>query len=845
MKMKLKNMNKRKSDKVKREKKSRPAIPAPKKRSPAVNALLFSLKVLWGALRLILTILILAGFIGSGLVAGLVYGYIETTPVLSASDLTIKKYNTFIYDKDGNVLAELKKSENRVWIDYAEIPQNLIDAFIAIEDKRFWEHNGVDYRRFIKSAYVSAISYLKGDDSLQGGSTITQQMIKNLTGNNKNTIKRKIQEAWQALKVEREGLSKEDILTHYLNTIPMGSTVYGIETAAQAYYGKDVRNLSLAECASLAGITNHPSRYIPNSEKNKENNVERAHYILDLMLEQGMISEEEHAQAIQEEIHFTFNPGAGKVTRSSIQSYFVEEVIKAVIKDLSEYKGISTQTAEDMVYNSGLRIYTTMEKKVQDALDAVYTDDTFFPRINEEANLREEIPQSAMVIIDPATGAVRGLYGGYGKKEGSVLNRATNIARSPGSTIKPLLIYAPGIETGRITAATVIDDVPQHMLLNDLSVPEKERQQIYPRNVEKENFGLTTVRMGLVESRNVVASLILRDFTTFKVGLTYLEKLNLPRWENDGMISMAMGGFSKGMSPLQMASAYTVFAYKGVYWEPYFYTTVEDYEGNTILENTPKATKVFSEQTAFIMNDILQQAVLEGTGEGNLVFNKDGEAIPTAGKTGTADRSIDKWFCGATPYYVGATWYGYDNSKAQISLTSAETSNAKKIWHAVMMKIHEDLKPTPFFSSTPAKIVTRKVCMDSGKLATSLCEQDPRGSRVVEEYFIDGSEPDYGDNCDVHIMVKVCSAAADEFGRPVLASEYCPAETVKQQVRIRRPVEYTPMFPTDPYPKDWMYGINEDIHCLVHSNPAAAVVTPTPTPPAVTPTPTDTPYTPY
>jgi penicillin-binding protein 1A len=494
-----------------------------------------------------------------------------------------------------------------------------------------------------------------------------------------------------------------------------------------------------------------------------------------------------------------------------------------------------------MVYNSGLKIYTTQEKKVQDALDAVYVDNTYFPRNNQEALLREEIPQSAMVVLDPATGAVRGLYGGYGKKEGSVLNRATGIERSPGSTIKPLLIYAPGIETGRITAATIIDDVPQHMRLNDLSIPEKERQQIYPRNVEKENFGLTTVHEGLVESRNVVASLLLRDFTTFKVGLSYLEKVNLPRWEDEGKISIAMGGFTKGTSPLQMASAYTVFAYKGVYWEPYFYTLIEDYDGNVVLEKNPKGTKVYSEQTAFIMNNILQDVVLRGTGEGNLVLNKKGETIPTAGKTGTADKSIDKWFCGATPYYVASTWYGYDNSKAQISLTSEETNNAKKIWHAVMTKIHEELVPTTFFSSVPAKIVSRKICLDSGKLATSLCEQDPRGSRVVEEYFIDGTEPDYGETCDAHFTAKVCTASEDEFGRPILANEYCPAETVKEQILVRRPIEYKPVFPSDPYPEDWKYGIYEGEYCSVHSRPAGTSFTPQPASPA----PTRVPFRPY
>ena len=826
--------------KVKREKKVKPAISAPRKRSPVVNALLFSLKVIWGAIRLILTILIVAGFIGSGLVAGLVYGYIETTPELSAVDLTPTKYNTFIYDVDGNVLAELKQNENRVWIEFAEIPQNLINAYIAVEDKRFWDHKGVDFRRFLKSTYNTIISKLKGEDDLQGGSTLTQQMVKNLTGNMKPTIKRKIQEMWQALKLEREGLSKEDILTRYMNTIPMGSTIYGIETAAQAYYGKDVRNLSLAECASLAGITNWPTRYIPNSDENKANNMERAHLILDLMFEQGMITEEEHTQAMQEEIDFTFNPGAGKITRSSIQSYFVEEVIKSVVKDLSEQKGISAQTAEDMVYNSGLKIYTTQEKKVQNALDSVYTDETYFPLINEEAKLREEIPQSAMVVIDPATGAVRGLYGGNGKKEGSVLNRATGMGRSPGSTIKPLLIYAPGIETGRITAATIIDDVAQHMRLNDLSIPEKERQQIYPRNVEKRNYGLTTVHEGLVQSRNVVASLVLRDYTTFKVGLDYLERVGLPCWDKEGMISIAMGGGLE-MSPMQMAAAYTVFAYKGVYWEPYFYTSIEDYDGNLVLEKDPKMTKVYSEQTAFIMNNILQDAVLYGTGKGNLVLNKNGEAIPTAGKTGTADKSIDKWFNGATPYYVASTWYGYDNSKAPISLTSEETNNAKKIWHAVMTKIHEDMQPTDFFSSVPAKIVTRKVCKDSGKLATSLCEQDPRGSRVVEEYFIDGTEPDYGETCDAHFKAKVCSASKDIYGRYVLANEYCPAETITEQVLVRRPIEYNHPFPSDPYPEDWIYGVYEDVPCAIHSQPLEPIITL----PLPTPTPAYVPFRPY
>ncbi|NLY18159.1 MAG: penicillin-binding protein [Clostridiaceae bacterium] len=790
-----------------------------KQKSPALNALSYCFKVLWGSVKLILLLFIMVCFVGAGLVSGLVYGYIETTPALNASDLQIKNYNTFIYDSEGNVLAELKGSENRVWIDYAEIPTNLIKAFIAVEDKRFWEHKGVDFRRFLYATYISAKSYLlKQGDDIQGGSTITQQLVKNLTGNKDLTPKRKIQEVWQALKLERDGLSKEDILTRYLNTVPLGSTIYGIETAAQAYFGKNVRDLSLAECASLAGITQYPSQYMPNTEENKKKNIERAHMILGLMLEQNLIIQEEYDQAIQEEIKLIFNPGAGKVTKTSIQTYFVDEVIKSVKQDLSEYKGVSLQTAEDMLYNSGLRIYTTLVPKVQAALDEVYTDKNYFPDVNEEARLREEIPQSAMVVIDPATGAVCGLYGGFGEKKGSVFNRATQMFRSPGSSIKPLLVYGPGIEEKLITTATLVDDVPQHMRLNDFSIPEKEREQIYPQNVERINFGLTTVHVGLVHSRNVVSALLLRDFVGFKTALTFMEKVGLPRWEDDGIISISMGGFTNRMSPLQMAAAYSVFSYKGLYWEPYYYTRIEDYDGNVILEKNPNWKKIYSEQTSFIINEMLQDVVRYGTAKGYGIKNKNGEDIPTAGKTGTSDKYIDKWFCGSTPYYCAATWFGYDNARVPISLSKPEYSNALKIWNAVMTKIHEDLEPKPFFDTMPANIVKRKVCLDSGKLATNLCEQDPRGSRVTELYFIDGTEPDYGDTCKVHYKASVCSACKDEFGRPVLANEYCPAETVTERVFIRRPVEYKPLFPTDPYPEDWKYEIYEGEYCTVHDS---------------------------
>ncbi|HOK42578.1 MAG TPA: PBP1A family penicillin-binding protein [Thermoclostridium caenicola] len=804
---------------------------------PKRTPLSIALKIILSVVIVAFMLIIMAGSALGGVLAGSIYGLIRTTPVLEPSILKPTGLNSFVYDSEGNIIAELKREENRVWIDYEDIPKKLIDAYIAVEDKRFMEHNGIDLKRIGRAILTYVMHFFNSSVEIEGGSTITQQLIKNLTQNQEITIKRKIQEQWQAIQLEK-GLTKEEILTYYLNNVPMGGTFKGIETAAKGYFGKDVRELSLAECASLAGITNWPSKYMPINEDNIKANLERTRMILGLMLEQGKITQAEYEEAMAEEIKFKYNPEAGKVMQTSNQSYFVDEAIKAVKSELMKKYQYNEQAALDIIYNGGIHIYTTLQPKVQAALDEVFTNPEFFEYDNPRT---DEKPQAAMTVIEPVTGYVRGLYGGRGQKEGSVFNRATQAERSPGSSIKPILVYGPGIETRKITAATVVDDVPQY--LNN-KTPDK----IWPKNVENKNFGLTAARDGLFRSRNVVAALLLKDYVGIDTGLDYLARVGLDRKEEQ-YLSIAMGGFNRGMTTLQMASAFTVFANKGVYTEPIFFTEVKDANGNVILSSMPKRQQVYSEQTVFIMNSMMQDVVTRGTAapygivkytetytDANGKEKERTVTIPSAGKTGTSDETKDKWFVGFTPYYVGATWYGYDKA---VTLTSAENTAALKIWNAVMTKIHKDMKlePAEFFTETPPNIVTRTICMDSGKIATELCKADPRGSRARTEYFIQGTEPAYSDVCTTHVAARACKDAKDAQGRMLLATEYCPAGSVFDRVYIKRPVQYMPPFPNSPYPEDVVYELPEGEYCTIHGPHSVLVPPVTEVNPPAPPTP--------
>jgi penicillin-binding protein 1A len=754
----------------------------------------------------VLIIIFLAfGFLGAGVLGGLVFGWIRTADPIRPEDLMLTNFTTFVYDCNGKVITQLDAiNENRMYASDSEIPQYLKDAFVAIEDERFWDHPGFDLKRTIGGALSYAIAkILPGDQEYYGGSTITQQLVKNLTNDTDDSPRRKVQELWKAINLEMK-LEKWQILELYMNVANMGGNTHGVKAAALKYFNKDVSELSLAECASLAGITNYPAKYAPSTTRGQENNLKRQRIILGKMLELGFITQAEYDQAISEELKFATGQ-ASEAKETSNQSYFVDQVISD-IKQVLVSKGYSEQTAINLIYNAGWKIYTTMDPDVQKAMDEVYTNDEYFPVLDEEL----EHPQSAMVIIDPKNGHVKAMYGGYGvKKADAIYNRAASplMKRQPGSSFKPIAVYAPAIDTRKITAATIIDDAPAYMLGVD--------KGIYPNNYDHTFSGLITIRDGVRQSLNMVAAKVWNYILGADTSHEYLRRVNINR-DNERYVSISMGGLNQGVNPLQMAAAYVPFVNKGVYFEPITFTRVEDKDGNIVLENKPESHIVYDEASAYIMTNILQDVVKPGgtAYPYGMIRNGDQEIIPTAGKTGTTSDNYDKWFVGYSPYYVAATWYGYDTPT---TLKSAEYSQALKIWNAVMTKVHENKEPVEF-EEAPG-IVRKTICTASGKIPTELCYQDPRSSwqsMIREEIFIKGTEPGNNDTCDVHVKAKVCTVGKDQWGRNLLAGPDCPLSTVIEKVFIRRKTPFTPIRPQDPLPADWEYELPRE-YCNIHS----------------------------
>ncbi|MDP4180844.1 MAG: PBP1A family penicillin-binding protein [Bacillota bacterium] len=753
-------------------------------------------------IKILLVTFLLISFSAAGILGGLIYGYAKTATPIKPEQLDLKNLTSFIYDSDGKEIAQLKGAQNRVLVDHDYIPDNLRNAFVAIEDKRFYEHKGIDFIRISSAVF----NFLRPGGNTHGGSTITQQLVRNITGDTRRTLKRKVQEQYMAIQLEKH-LSKEKILDLYMNLIFMGGSYYGVETASNVYFGKDVKDLTLAQCASLAGITNLPGKYAPVSDKNKKDNLTRQHAILMEMKKSGFINEEQYQSALKEDVKFV-SGNNNKIQTVKSQSYFVDQVITDVKKDLVA-SGMSSQLADKTIYSNGIKIYTTMDSNVQKSMDEVFTNDKYFPIINKTQH-----PQAAMVIIDPKTGQVKALYGGYGQKTGDlILNRATQIQRQPGSTFKPIAVYAPAIDQKLVTAATPIDDAPSY--LNGVSYGP------YPQNYTRGDYsGLLTIHTALYRSINVVAAK-----TWLKLGpslsLKYLKKDGIDRKiDTDGTLSIAMGGLHNGVNALNMAAAYVPFVNNGIYREPTTYTKVLDKDGNILLEKKPKTTVVYdNEGTSFIMTNMMKDVCRIGTANINGLGLIQNGKMPTAGKTGTTSDNRDKWFVGFTPYYVGATWYGYDKN---LKLTSAEYNQALTIWHAVMEKAHANLKPKEF--NGPSGVVKKAVCIYSGKSPSDLCARDPRGNAITEEYFLPGTEPKDGDICDVHVLKQVCKDSKDAFGRNSLFGPNCPPSSLLESVFVQRKIPYVKVSPSDPYPDDWKYEAPTG-YCATHGGPPSKLPT--------------------
>lgn len=540
-------------------------------------------------LKIILLLVIFIGCIGAGALGGAMLGFIKTAEPLTKEQLDIKMETSFVYDSKGNQIAMFTGSESmdRELVFYKDTPEYLRQAFVSIEDERFFEHSGIDLRR-IGSAIFGFI--VNRGNVAHGGSTITQQVVRNITGKDRVSLDRKVQEQWLAIQLEKR-LDKWQILELYMNVIYMGNSCYGVQSASKLYFNKDVKDLSLAECALLAGITNSPGTYNPFTEKGRENVIKRQKIILRKMLNLGKINQNEYDEALLEELKFA-EKGDSK-REVPVQSYFVDYVVNEVTKDLMEQKGMSKQMALTTIYNYGLRIHTTMDSDIQKVMDDIFMDDKYFHK-NDKV---PQHPQAGMVVINPTNGQILAIRGGYGEKTASnVLNRGTSIERPAGSSFKPIAVFGPAIDRSLITPATVLDDVPVYFLGQD-----KAR---YPENYTRSFEGLMTIRYAIKRSVNVVASKTYLKFNNLNIPLEYLKKSGIDR--NQKNLSIALGGLEKGVSPLDMAAAYVPFANRGVYYKPMSYTKVTDKDGNTIIENKPEYNFVYNEGTAFLMTDMLK-----------------------------------------------------------------------------------------------------------------------------------------------------------------------------------------------------------------------------------------------
>lgn len=688
--------------------------------------------------------------------------YVHTSLDLDVdiSAYTLKQSSTVYYqDKTSGEWVELTKLhgvENRTLVSIDEIPKHVRDALISIEDERFESHHGVDW----KSTVAAIFGKITGS-STRGGSTITQQVVKNMTGDNEVTIKRKVTEIFRALRLEKN-YSKDEILETYLNLVYFGNGCNGIEAAAESYFGKTVGELTIAEAASIVGITQFPYKYDPSrGDWYREQNKERQLTVLYKMHELGKISDEEYEQAKVEPLVFTWDPGfvpstgvASRVdTASSTEydSYFVERMFNDIVADMHEQLGYDESVAKDLLYTGGYSIYCTVDPEIQSIVESVYADRN---NLNYTSS-KGEMLQSGATIIDNSTGDIVAVAGRVGEREGRFLLDYSTVVRQCGSAIKPLSVYAPALDAGVITPASVIDDYPVEML----------NGSAWPVNAYSGYRSIMTLQDAIRNSSNPTAVRTAIKLTLPASYAFMTENLGFTTLTNDDMTAagaLALGGLSKGVTTREMAAAYASFANGGVYTTPRTYTEVRDHNGNVILENKSESHVAMNESTAYAMNELLKNVVRNGTGTG---ANFSGMTI--AGKTGSTNSNNDRYFVGYTPYYTAAVWVGYDTPTRIV----ASGNPAATLWKTFMSKVHAGL-PNKDFDVSSDGMVSVTVCTQTGLLASAGCP-----SQTVK--VASGSAPTL--SCDGHIAVTVCADSG------MLASDYCPNVTTSYVLDLSQP----------------------------------------------------------
>ncbi len=734
----------------------------------------FLLGVVFTTLKMTVLAFIVVGFIGMGLLLGVVKAYVETTPSLDTAQLTISDYTSYLYDMNGNLISSIADVEYRDWVDIENIPDMLKNAFISVEDVRFYKHSGVDFKRLFSAALE-----ILGNSNSSGGSTITQQLIKNKVLGAQRNYKRKIQEAYLALELETQ-IDKDTILEAYLNDVDLGESNYGVKSGAKDYFGKELSELTVRECAMLAGLTQAPYRYDPRRNMYQRDKMEvtdeRTNQVLSRMYQAGFITKEQYDTALTEQVNII---EVSEQKQMYDMAYFVEYAISDVVTHMLEKRGLSNTTAnrnavENELRTSGYQIYTTVDpaiqKTVQDTLSSwenypslADTSKSLMVETKEDGTVIETVePQAAAVVMDYRTGELRAVIGG--RNEPTVrkgLNRASQSYTEVGSSIKPLAVYGPALDLGYSPGSITYN--------MDGPILGWSTEKGYPSGGLDSRYGPVTFRRALVSSLNVPAAHVLMDNVTPAISAQYLYQLGATENKiNVDGAGLALG--TSGLTPIQMAAAYSTIANGGFYQEPLSFTKVLDAQGNVVLDadEVRDTHQVFQPSTAWLLVDMMTDAVKTGTGTKAKI-----EDITVAGKTGTNSDYASVYFAGMTPYYVSTLWVGHDYPVNKLKKGSSGGNEAAPLWQAYMAKIHEGLTDKPIIDADPTSLglVKRTICPISGLLATDACKNDEEHKPVTEWFLADKAPVDY---CGMHVTLSICTA------ENALATEFCPADSVQQ-----------------------------------------------------------------
>ena len=806
--------------------------------------------ILFKALLLcFLALVIIGGCAGIGAFKGI----IASAPDISDIDPTPTGYLSVVLDNQGNQTATLVASgSNRVYVTLNEIPLNLQHAFVAIEDERFYDHNGIDIKGIIRAGFAGIRNGFHFD---QGASTITQQLLKNnvfegwTTQSGIERIQRKIQEQYLAIELSKVK-SKEWVLENYLNTINLGQNTLGVQSASRRYFGKDVSELNLSESAVIAGITKNPSAYNPVSHP--EENKKRRKLVLKNMKDQDFISESQYQEALEDDVYSRIQQVNIEYAEENPNSYFVDALIEQVVQDLVEKKGYTDTQAYKAIYNSGLTIQSTQDMDIQKICDEEvnnlenyateplysfsyrlttehtdgsienFSDQTMLSHYrasNADYSLNFSSVEEAQAAIDAYKAEILGP--GDSIPEGG---ESTVFTMQPQASVTILDQYTGDVKAivggrgeksgsrtlNRATSTTrqpgstfkvlaafapALDTAGMTLATVQDDCPFSYSNVTSLRNYDNSYHGFTTIRYAITESINVVTVKTMADISP-QVGFDYLENFGFTTLSQDDIVeSLSLGGITNGVTNLELTAAYATIADKGTYTKPRFYTKILDHNKNVLIDNTPETHTVLKETTAFLLTDAMKDVLTKGTGSAAKFSN-----MPTAGKTGTTTKNRDVLFSGFTPYYTCSVWCGFDDNSPQ---DNALTSNPKKLWKNIMGRIHDGLPQKDF--DKPEGIVTAKVCRKSGKLAVEgLCDADPRGSMFEMEFFAAGTEPT--EYCDHHVSATICTKSG------MLANEYCPKKLRQTGVYI---VGGSSNTEDEPY---LLSGdLQEEKYCTIHS----------------------------